>query len=491
MSRRLLAAARGGGGYHPPPSSALVASGPYSSALTVSEAVLTQVHCHTNQSDGSFSPAAVVADYLSAGYGALSLTDHDKVTSQPAGITTAIPGNELSPTAQHIIGINTTYVRGAETDAQAIIDGVVADGGYAEIAHPKWLRGMTYDEMVTLTDYAGLEIHNAKVVGGSGQNPVTYPGYALDRWDQLLAGRRDLWAFAVDDLHQIDAYNTYDIGRLQVFVQTNNVAGVAGRIASGNFVADVSNHGVAPGFPTRTNSGVSVSCAGATRIEAWGPSGILGSASGTSLSYAYGSEPYVRLVAVGDYTEAFGAALGHHWQSQSGTWSVGSGVLSLASDGNAHNIILRRHREGDFTATVDVMLADNRSNEGALFLFNVLTSGYYYGLRLGVSSTSGENDKLALRKVTNGTSSVLGNTTYIATEDVWHRVKLAYTSATGTVQAKVWPVGDAEPDWMLTHSDTAWRNGAFALRANYTAQFDNLYIDGFRTYYQPIALDAA
>jgi len=491
--RKLLAAARGGGGYQPPASNNLIASGPYSSALTVSETVLTQVHCHTNKSDGSFSPAAVVADYLSAGYGALAITDHDKVTSQPAGITTAIPANELSPTQQHIIGINTTYTRGVTTDAQAIIDAIVADGGSAQIAHPKWVRGMTYAEMAALTGYAGMEIHNAKVVGGSGQNPITYPGYAMDRWDQLLAGRRDVWAFAVDDLHQIDAYNTYDIGRLQVFVQTNNVAGVAGRIASGNFVADVSNHGVTPGFPTRTNSSVGVTCSGATRIEAWGPSGILASASGTTLSYAYGAEPYVRLVAVGDYTEAFGSALSHLWIALDGTWAVSGGTLNHTGDVNIRRIILRRHREGDFTATVDAQ-HNGAGTDNAALMFNVLGSSYYYMVRFGASSVSGYNNRLSLAMTTSGSfpTTPPASVAFTAAAGTWYRIKLAYTSATGTITAKIWDRDDTEPaDWQVTWADTTWRNGGFGFRANRNVKFDNLYIDGFRTYYQPIALDAA
>jgi hypothetical protein len=85
---------------------------------------------------------------------------------------------------------------------------------------------------------------------------------------------------------------------------------------------------------------------------------------------------------------------------------------------------------------------------------------------------------------------VLASAAYVATEDVWHRIKMAYTSSSGTVQAKVWAVGDPEPGaWMVEHADTSWRHGAFGLRANYTPAFDDLYIDGFKTYYQPIAID--
>ena len=252
LPQRFLATRRRGGRYHGSSGSGAI-SGPYDPAFTPGATVLTQLHCHTNQSDGSYTPATVVSSYLAAGYGALQITDHDKVTTQPAGITTAISGNELSPTDQHIIGINTTYTRGATTAAQAIIDGILTNGGQAQIAHPKWYRGMTYAEMEVLTGHLGLEIHNAKCVNGAGQNPVTYPGFAVDVWDQLLtgSGRRDLWAFATDDLHKIDVWNAIDVGRVHVFAATNTVSDVVDSLVSGDFVADVSNHGVTPGYPER------------------------------------------------------------------------------------------------------------------------------------------------------------------------------------------------------------------------------------------------
>jgi hypothetical protein len=454
--------------------------------------VLTQVHCHTNQSDGSHTPATIVANYLAAGYGALAITDHDKVTTQPAGITTAIPGNEHSPTTQHIIAIDADYLRGSETDAQTIIDGINADGGKASIAHPKWFRGMTYAEMAGLTDYLGMEIHNGHCVPGSGQNPVTYLPYAVDRWDELLTNvRRDVWGLAVDDLHTTGTYSTVDMGGLHVFVESNTAANIMAALASGNFVASVGNQGVTPGYPTRTDEDLSLSAAGAVRIEAWGADGLLSSTNGSSHTHTFdGSEQYVRLVTIGDYTEGFGSALSNRWAASSGTWTVGSGVLSLASDGNAHNLILRRHREGDFTAQIDVMLGDNQVNEGALLLFNVLSGSYYYGLRIGVSSTGAENNNLALRKVNNGSSSIIANTAYTATEDVWHRVKMSYTAATGRVQAKVWAVADPEPgSWMIDHADTTWTHGAFGLRANYAPTFDDLHISGFQSFYQPVTVD--
>lgn len=490
--RRLLMAARGGGGFSAPP---FVASGPYDPADATSTAVLTQLHCHTTGSDGSYTPAQVVADYLAAGYEALQITDHDVVTTQPAGITTAITGNEHSPGQQHIIAIDSDFTRGATTDAQTIIDGIVADGGQAEIAHPHWSVGMTYAEMAGLTDYLGLEIHNGHVIAGAGQNPVTFPGFAVDRWDALLAGsRRDIWGFSVDDLHTISTYAAFDMGRVKVFVPSNTKANIMASLVSGNFVADVANLGVTPGYPTRTNQAIALTCPGAVRIEAWGSAGLLAATDADSFAYGFeGTEDYVRLVAIGDYTEPFSAALPHHWQSDGGTWAVSGGTLQLTSDGTIRKQVLRRHREGDFEAQIDMKLGSGGTDAAAL-MFNVLNSDYYYMVRIGESGVTGYNNELAVAYTTVNSfanNSQLDNFSFDPVAGTWYTVKMAYTAATGRIQAKVWERGTSEPAYQVDVTDTTWKHGAFGIRANRTPEFDNLYVKGFQTFYQPIAIDPA
>ena len=491
LARRLLLSARGGGGFVPP-TQPFVVSGAYPASFVPTETILTQVHCHTNQSDGSYTPATVVSNYLAAGYGALVLTDHDKVTVQPSGIDIPISGNELSGSLQHIIGTNTTYTRGAVTAAQTIVDGINAGGGQAHIAHPLWATGMTYAEMDALTGYRGLEIHNMHCISGSGQNPITYPGYAISRWDALLTGsRRDLWGFAVDDLHSFGAYRAHDVGRLQVFTDEQSVPGVMASMALGCFVADVSNYGVTPGYPVRTGADLSVSCPGATRIEAWGTGGtLLDSADDDELSYDYvGGEHYVRLVAIGDYIEPFSTALSDRWMAVDGTWAVAAGVLALSSTDTTRRIILRRHRAGDFTAEVDMRPVGGGVDSTAL-MFNVLDSNRYYMIRIGESGTPSFDQVLAIGKTTtNAFATPLDSAAFTITPGDWYTVKVAYTASTGRIRAKVYDQGGSEPDWMVDVNDTSWTFGAFGLRATNDAEFDNLTIDGFQTFYQPVAID--
>lgn len=483
-----------GRSFAPPP---FELSGPYEPGWSGST-ILTQLHCHTTSSDGSFSPAQTVSDYLGRGYGALAITDHNLQTSQPAGIDTAIPANELGvgTSMQHIIALNSTYNSLAgETDPQTIIDNVRADGGEAHIAHPNWIgSSLSAATIAALTDFYGIEIHNGKVMGGAspGVDPVANPGFAVVKWDAILATKRDTWGIAVDDRHQEDAFNTWDMGRVHVFADSTSVADIVAALVAGRFVADVANFGVTPGYPVRGPAAVSLTCSGAQRMEAWGPSGFLDGNDSDTIEYAPTDAGYVRLVAIGDYTEAFGSALGHEWSAYTGSWSVSSGALVLSSDATGRVMVLRRHREGDFEAQVDIRLNAAGATESGALLFNLLNQNYYYGLRIGTSaSTPGLHNKLGIFKTTDGASTVtvVGNANYTATAGSYHTVKMRYTASTGRIEAKVWLVGDSEPDWMIDVTDTDWTWGGFGFRANLAARFDNLYIKGFRTYYQPIAVD--
>ena len=480
------------------PAGDFAVTGPYAASYVPTALLKTQLHCHTTgSSDGSIAPATMVGNYVAASYDALALTDHDNVTSQPAGADYAIVGSELSPTGHHLISLDSTYTRGATTASQDLIDGVVAAGGQVHLAHPLWYAGFSQSEMASLSGHFGFEIHNGICVQGAGRNPLSYPGYALARWDALLtAGQRSgVWGVAVDDLHSVSAYKTYDMGCVKVFVESASVDNIVAALVAGNFVADVSNFGITPGYPVRGASDVSLTCTNATRIEAWGRSGRFAYANDDNLTVDYpfdGGAGYCRFVAYGDYTEPFDS-LSDRWGVQDGSWGVSSGVLSISDSGSdtAHRIILRRHRAGDFTAQTDLRVTGSGLPRNE-FMFNVLDTDYYFIIHIGQSGSAQFHNKLAIAKATGGTfGTPLASTDFTPTLNTWYTVKMAYAADTGTIQAKVWATGDSEPDWMLEVADTTWTWGSFGYRANRTCSMDNLYIDGFQTFYQPLFIDPA
>lgn len=496
-ARRLFFVAGGGTAF---PGSTFTVSGPYGQEYDAAETVLTQLHCHTTGSDGQRTPAQAVAEYASRGYGALAITDHNVVTSQPTGLSTQIVGNELGigTNMVHIIGLNpgSYALPPGETDPQDIINGIRAAGGEAHVAHPNWIgTTLSASTIAGLTNFYGMEIHNSKVMDGvSPNNPVTYPAFAVSKWDTVLATKRDTYAISVDDYHANSVFETYDVGRVQVFVPSNSSANIVTALLAGQYCADVSNFGVTPGFPIRGNQGIAVTCPGAVRIEAYGSGGtLLAQETGESIAYTYaGSESYVRLVAVGDYTETFSATPPHYWFAFDGSWSVSGGLLSLSSTATARHYMLRRHREGDFDAQYDVKLEDGGGSESASLLFNVLSGSYFYGVRIGESSSGDFNNKLAVFNTTDGgtTTPLIGTAaSFTAAMETWYTVKMTYTASSGRIRAKVWQRGTSEPDWMVDVTDTDWTWGGFGIRANFTPDFDNLYVAGFRTYYQPVRID--
>ncbi|MBE5783076.1 MAG: hypothetical protein E7329_07140 [Clostridiales bacterium] len=109
------------------------------------------LHTHTTCSDGRKSPEEVVKLYEEAGYHFLALTDHRKVTPTDQLDTKLLmlPGVELDyfvtrrhRQAVHIVGIGVDdtlmETEGIRETPQQGIDGILAHGGLAILAHPAW-----------------------------------------------------------------------------------------------------------------------------------------------------------------------------------------------------------------------------------------------------------------------------------------------------------------------------------------------------------------
>lgn len=454
---------------------------------------LVQLHSHTNESDdGAYTPTELVSFYNAAGYTALAITGHDVITSQPAGMTVAIPASEYSPITGHVGGVGvTTYARGAETGTQAIINGILADGGIAILNHPNWsngtIQGHTYAEIIALTGYAGIEIHNGVTVVQDN-----YGGYAVALWDQVLSsGLTTVWGFSGDDFHTISAVRAYNVGRVATFSDAT-LAGIVTALRAGCFVADVSNYGVTLNPPTVVGNTITLSCPGATAIRFIGTSGtLLSSTLGDTGEYTViGDEGYVRAEVVGSYTEGFGADLDwvNRWAVDAGTWAIGSGILtqSLVLDGGPRWLALKRHILGDIEITCDGKYGDI-DNQGGQFgiVFNSVGNGTGYYLRIKGSDAT---NTITIYKLP---ATLLGSKAASITYDTWYSCRIQYTAATGSIKARAWTRGEAEPaTWDVEVTDTTLTSGVFALRTLGAASFDNLYINGFKSYYQPIGVTA-
>jgi predicted metal-dependent phosphoesterase TrpH len=163
------------------------------------------LHTHTTNSDGGFTPKETAIIYKSQGYDFLAITDHNIVIGlkQLSDISLdkflIIPGIEIDggksevDTRYHIVGLNLNYQ--VESDnPQIIIDEILNNGGEAIIAHPYW-SSLTINDLIKLDSYLGLETFNTTCHFSNAK------GYSSIHWDNLLDRDKNILGFAADDTH--------------------------------------------------------------------------------------------------------------------------------------------------------------------------------------------------------------------------------------------------------------------------------------------------
>lgn len=163
------------------------------------------LHTHTTQSDGHWSPQQTIDAYHELGYTILALTDHNAITypwsdweRDPAQLgMLAIQGNELSN--GHHVG---SYF--SDLNAGSGLRGNVAEvgkaGGLAVVFHP----GRYHPHRYKVADYVQLYRQQPHAIGIEIVNQRDR--YPQDRalWDSVLTQlmpERPVWAFANDDFH--------------------------------------------------------------------------------------------------------------------------------------------------------------------------------------------------------------------------------------------------------------------------------------------------
>ncbi|MFP3895866.1 MAG: CehA/McbA family metallohydrolase [Anaerolineales bacterium] len=156
------------------------------------------VHTHTTQSDGLFSPQQAIDWYRRRGYDFLAITDHWVLTPGKViddGFVT-ITGTEVDGAGYHMLALGLGALPDQEdADAiQQVTDSVLAAGGLPFIAHPYW-TGQTSAEIAAVEGIVGLEVFNSVC------EKMTGLGHSRVHWDEVLARSRHLTGLAVDDTH--------------------------------------------------------------------------------------------------------------------------------------------------------------------------------------------------------------------------------------------------------------------------------------------------
>ena len=166
------------------------------------------IHAHTLDSDGSYTPSDIVRFYRESGYDFLSITDHGILTdtssfTSPRFLT--IPGEELcvgksvNGRFTHIVALNIREELpladfNREVSPQKAIDLIADLGGSAILAHPYW-SDLNVNDLAALEGALGIEVYNTACEYEIGR------GHSSVHWDDLLVMGKRPWGFAVDDTH--------------------------------------------------------------------------------------------------------------------------------------------------------------------------------------------------------------------------------------------------------------------------------------------------
>ena len=166
------------------------------------------LHTHTTESDGRWSPERTIDAYHELGYTILALADHNTVSypwsrwdrdPQALGML-AVQANELS--RGHHVGSYFTDLN-AGSGLRGNVAEVGTAGGIAVVFHP----GRYHPRRYEIDDYVTVYRDNPHAVGLEIVNQRDrYPG-DRDIWDNILTQlmpERPVWAFANDDFHRPD-----------------------------------------------------------------------------------------------------------------------------------------------------------------------------------------------------------------------------------------------------------------------------------------------
>jgi len=189
------------------------------------------LHTHTTNSDGRYTPEERVAGYKEHGYDFLAFADHGFTTLYHDEELTVIAGSEWSVNldyrAYHLLALNvpTAFDLPMDMAIQECVDEVRSVGGCAIIAHPYW-SGLALPEMQEIEGCLGIEIYNHMTQCG------VCKGVSTVHWDNLLAAGWRGFGFAVDDCHHlVDAYG----GWIMVKSESRDADSILKAVKAGRF----------------------------------------------------------------------------------------------------------------------------------------------------------------------------------------------------------------------------------------------------------------
>lgn len=261
---------------------------PYGTSTSNYLSLKGQLHAHSNNSDGWYSPQVVAEMYRDLGYDFLTITDHNVITQDPGvdGITWI--GNSVEESHEkHFTVYDVDDGRTDRLYIQEIINIYAGRGKLISLAHPSFdYKTHRYEipEVNNYENYNMIEVHNGLIAAtGGNQNDDAY-------WDEALK-EQNVWGIATDDFHKA---GYADNGWVVVFVESNTKEDILNALRVGRFYASSGNDLNV----SVSNNEISVSSTHESRFYFVGENGIVLKEDSNVLQSTYvvtGSEKYVRV----------------------------------------------------------------------------------------------------------------------------------------------------------------------------------------------------
>ena len=207
------------------------------------------LHIHTTNSDGPFTPRKTVNYYKKRGYQFLCITDHDKVTEvegRREEKCLVLKGAEYGVSlekgqAAHLVAITMKddIIKTENTDKKEVFRQIKKQRAEIILAHPCG-SDLALDALFALEDYIGLEVFNAFFYCRAREK-----AYSTTHWDELLKKGQKIWGFASDDGHGYGPQDTpKDMACCWIMVKASSLSAdtILTAIKEGNFY---SSHGPA------------------------------------------------------------------------------------------------------------------------------------------------------------------------------------------------------------------------------------------------------
>lgn len=259
-----------------------------------------QMHCHTINSDGIYSPIELVNKYKSAGYEIIMITDHNFLTECPdvPGIL-CIPSEEIT-FKRHMNGyfLEWPIIPTDDFTCQDAINSVLQQGGLIQLNH--YFPGpLTNDDWeVSAEEIISFQggPHMLEIWNTGTEQLQTNDDKSI--WDAVLTAGKVIWGSATDDFHPTVMESLeFNKGWNMIWLDTLTKEAVYDALLNGRFYAstgvEITNFTVTD-YDSYKN--IYISSSNANKIKFWGPNHqLLLQVNGNSASFTLQNYSYVRV----------------------------------------------------------------------------------------------------------------------------------------------------------------------------------------------------